>query len=149
MDAAQQEETFLTPDGLAAFEERYRRILKEGEEEAKTPGVPEEQAKRGRKKWSKAKNLLDRYHKCQREILAFMEDFTIPSTNNQAEQDLQVMKLKQKISGTFRSEEGAMNICRVRGFISTVKKHGRPVLRELRRAFEGTPFVPMMAHRIP
>ena len=60
-----------------------------------------------------------------------------------------MMKLKQKISGTFRSEEGAMNFCRVRGFISAVKKHDRPVLLELRRVFEGTPFMPTAVHRVP
>ncbi len=60
-----------------------------------------------------------------------------------------MMKLKQKISGTFRSEEGAMNFYRVRGFISTVKKHDRPVLPELRRVLEGTPFMPMAVHRVP
>ncbi len=78
-----------------------------------------------------------------------MKDFTIPFTNNQAERDLRMMKVKQKISGTFRSEEGAMNFCRVREFISTVKKHGRPALPELRGVFEGTPFVPTAAHRVP
>ncbi len=60
-----------------------------------------------------------------------------------------MMKLKQKISGTFRSEEGAMNFYRVRGFISTIKKHDRPVLPELRRVLEGTPFMPMAVHRVP
>ncbi len=56
------------------------------------------------------------------------------------------MKLQQKISGTFQSEEGARNFCRVRGFIATVKKHSRPVLPELARVVEGTPFVPTTAH---
>ncbi|MCT8336933.1 transposase [Methanoculleus sp. Afa-1] len=55
----------------------------------------------------------------------------MPFTNNQAERDLRMMKLQQKISGTFRSEEGARNFRRVRGFIATVKKHDRPVLSEL------------------
>ena len=149
VDVAKQEGSVLTPERRAAFEERYRRILEAGEEEAKNPGVPEEPGKRGRKKQSKAKNLLDRCRNYQHQILAFMKDFTIPFTNNQAERDLRMMKLKQKISGTFRSEEGAVNFCRVRGFISTIKKHDRPVLSELRAVFEGTPFVPTAAHRMP
>jgi transposase len=106
VDAAKQEEGVLISERLAAFKEQYRTILEEGEEDAKIPGVPEEPGKRGRKKQSKAKNLLDRCHKYQHQILAFMKDFTIPFTNNQAERVLRMMKLKQKISGTFRSEEG-------------------------------------------
>jgi len=78
-----------------------------------------------------------------------MKDFNIPFTNNQAERDLRMMKLIQKISGVFRSEEGAMNFRRVRGFISTIKKHDRLVLPELRRVFEGTPFMPTAEQRVP
>jgi transposase/uncharacterized coiled-coil protein SlyX len=149
VDVAKQEDTVvLAPERLVDFEERYRKILDEGEEETKASGVPETQGKRGRKKQPRAKNLLDRCRTYQQEILRFMKDFTIPFTNNQAERDLRMMKVKQKISGTFRSEEGAMNFCRVRGFISTVKKHGRPVLPDLRGVFEGTPFMPTAAHRV-
>lgn len=148
VDTAKQSGHALLPDIRAACEGRYCRILEAGGKETETTGVPEQQGKRGRKKQSKAKNLLDRCHKYQREILAFLRDFTIPFTNNQAERDLRMMKLRQKIAGTFRSEEGALNFCRVRGFIATVKKHNRPVLPELGRVFEGTPFVPTTAHRI-
>jgi len=149
VDVAKEEETILAPERIAAFEEQYQKILKAAEEETKISETPGGQGKHGRKKQSKAKNLLDRCRKYQEEILAFMKDFTIPFTNNQAERDLRMMKLKQKISGVFRSEEGAMNFCRVRGFISTIKKHDRPVLPELRRVFEGKPFMPTEAHRVP
>ena len=149
VDTARQSGHALLPAIRAAFEERYRSILEAARKETEINGVPWEQGKHGRRKQSKAKNLLDRCHKYQREILTFMRDFTIPFTNNQAERDLRMMKLQQKISGTFRSEEGARNFCRVRGFISTVKKHSRPVLPELVGVFEGTPFVPTTAHSIP
>ena len=79
--------------------------------------------------------------------MSFMDDFTIPFSNNQAERDIRMMKLQQKISGTFRSEDGAANFCRVRGYISTVKKHNLPVLTSLVRAFKGAPFTPSFAHR--
>ena len=148
-DIAKQEGRSLTPEGLATFEGQYREILEAGEEETKISEIPEEQGKRGRKKQSKAKNLLDRCRKYQGEILAFAKDLPIPFTNNQAERDLRMMKLRQKISGVFRSEEGATYFCRVRGFISTVKKHDRPVLSELRRVFGGTPFMPTATHRMP
>ena len=72
----------------------------------------------------------------------------VPFTNNQAERDLRMMILEQKISGTFRSEEGAENFCRTRGFISTIKKHGLPVLAELRKVFKGAPFIPTATHRV-
>lgn len=111
--------------------------------------IPEKRGTRGRKKQSRAKGLLDRCRTYQQEILRFMKDFTISFTNNQAERDLRVIKVKQKTSGTFRSEEGAMNFCRARGFISTAKRHGRPALSELRGVFERTPFVPTAAHRVP
>ena len=143
-----EERDLLAPERVAAFEERYQKILAAGEEETKTSELPEEPGKRGRKKQSKAKNLLDRCRKYQEEILRFMKDFTVPFTNNQAERDLRMMKLKQKISGTFRSEAGAENFCRTRGFISTIKKHGLPILAELREAFKGTPFIPTATHQV-
>ena len=149
VDAAKQEGRSLTPEKIAAFEEQYLRILEAGKEELEASGFHEMQGKHGRKKQSKAKNLLDRCSKYQKEILAFMRDPSIPFTNNQAERDLRMMKLKQKISGTFRSEKGARNFCRVRGFISMIKKHGRQVFPELMRVFEGAPFIPTAIHRVP
>jgi transposase len=76
-----------------------------------------------------------------------MYDFSVPFSNNLAERDIRMMKLQQKISGTFRSEEGAAWFCRVRGYISTVKKNEMPVFASLLKAFEGIPFIPSAAHR--
>jgi transposase len=147
VDTARKNSCLLSPQQRADFEARYSRILETGREENPVSTPSEPNAKRGRKKQSKAKNLLDRCQKYQTEILLFMDDFSTPFTNNQAERDIRMMKLQQKISGTFRSEHGAANFCRVRGFISTLKKQGLPVLTSLVGAFEGTPFIPSAAHR--
>jgi len=149
VDTARQNSSSLNFQIKIDFEERYSQILKEGiEENFLTPQL-ESFGKRGRKKQSKAKNLLDRCQKYQTEILLFMNDFTVPFSNNLAERDIRMIKLQQKISGTFRSEDGATNFCRVRGYISTVKKHNLPVLTSIVKAFKGEPFIPSAAHTSP
>ena len=147
VDTARKKSCLLSLQQIIDFEARYSRILETGKVENPVLVLSEPSTKRGRKKQSKAKNLLDRCQKYQKEILLFMEDFSIPFTNNQAERDIRMMKLQQKISGTFRSVDGAANFCRVRGFISTLKKHDLPVLTSLVGAFKGTPFIPSAAHR--
>ena len=104
---------------IAAFENEYLRILKKGF--LKNPYLPGDEHKRGRKKQSKAHNLLCRLETYKNEVLAFMFDILIPFDNNQAERDLRMIKVHQKISGCFRSKEGAEIYCRVRGYISTVE----------------------------
>jgi len=73
-----------------------------------------------------------------------MSDFRIPFDNNQAERDIRMMKLKQKISGGFRSVIGAQMFCRIRGYISTLKKQGLNILDALTQAFKGNPIFPMI-----
>lgn len=129
------------------FEQRYQAVIAEGLKAHPPSGHAAEaesgRKKRGRKKQSKAKNLLDRLSKYRGEVLAFMYDFRVPFDNNQAERDLRMMKVQQKISGCFRSNEGAKYFCRIRGYISTVRKQGKNVLEMIERVFRGNPSVPI------
>jgi hypothetical protein len=73
-------------------------------------------------------------------VLAFLDDLRIPFTNNQAERDLRMAKVQQKISGTFRSHDGATAFCRIRSYLSTLHKQARPLLDALVALFRGHPF---------
>jgi hypothetical protein len=81
----------------------------------------------------------------KKEILSFMYDVTFPFDNNQAERDLRMVKVQQKTSGCFRSSEGGMFFARIRGYISTVKRNGVPVLWALQGLFENRTFMPEVA----
>lgn len=133
----------LDPDQIKSFQERYDRIVQKGFTENPTPTLEDQPKRRGRKKQSKAKNLLDRLNKYCRQTLAFMYDFSIPFDNNQGEQDIRMMKVQQKISGTFRSTQGAKTFCRIRGYISTLRKNSLSVIDAIESALEGNPFIPM------
>jgi transposase len=90
---------------------------------------------------SKAANLLDRLEDYDLCVLAFLLDLDAPFTNNQAEQDIRMIKVQQKISGGFRTLHGAQVFARIRGYISTCRKQGRNILEALARAFLGDPFL--------
>jgi hypothetical protein len=130
----------LYPKQIVAFEQKYDEILQKGF--LVNPPPVKERGKRGRPKQSKAKNLLDRLQGYRKETLAFMYDFQVPFDNNLAERDLRMVKVKQKISGVFRSNYGAKMYCRIRGYISTARKNSVPVLAAIKSALEGNPFVP-------
>ncbi len=87
---------------------------------------PEKKGKRGVSPKTKARNLLDRFIEYKEKILRFLTDLRVPFENNQAERDLRMMKLQQKISGTFRTTRGAEAFCRIRAYISTKNKTNKP-----------------------
>jgi transposase len=94
----------------------------------------------GRKKQEASKNLLDAFLKRADQILGFLDDLRVPFTNNLAERDLRMIKVQQKISGTFRSTEGATAFCVIRSYLSTMRKQGRPMLAAMAAVFNGSPF---------
>jgi len=129
---------------IAGFEDRYREILQMGIEANPPPPDPPGKKKRGRQKKSKPMNLLERLQQHEKATLAFMYDFSVPFDNNQGERDIRMMKVQQKISGTFRSFDGASSFCVIRGYISTVKKQGMNVILALQDIFSGKPLLPQI-----
>ena len=87
--------------------------------------------RRGRKPRRTGHNLLLRLQARKEDALRFLANLAVPFTNNQAEQDVRMAKLKQKISGGFRSEQGANDFATIRGFISTAKKQGWNIIPAL------------------
>ena len=133
----------FTTEQLNQWHQQYKEILREGR--AVNPPIiplPDAPKKRGRKKQTKAQNLLDRLENHEEWVLAFLHDFLIPFTNNLAEQDIRMIKVKQKVSGSFRTFEGAELFATIRSYISTVRKQGRSIFQDLKAAIAGNPFIP-------
>jgi hypothetical protein len=114
-----------------------REILAAGYAAQPPPPVSSAGLHQGRRKQSQAKNLLDALLGRAEQVLALLDDLSIPFTNNQAERDLRLAKVQQKIAGTFRSAIGATAFCRIRSYLSTMQKQGHPLLSALTAVFHG------------
>jgi transposase len=134
-DATTQAGGCLDQETAKRFRRRYRNILTRGDREC--PPAVSPNSSRKRTAQSKSRNLLDRLRDFETETLLFMTDPLVPFTNNQCENDLRMTKVQQKISGCFRSFEGAQIFCRVRSYLSTCRKHGIHATEALQALFEG------------
>lgn len=124
---------------LEQFEGRYESTIQAGLTFYRDQSVTPPNSKRGRPKQSKGKNLLDRLDKFRGAVLRFTNDFAVPFTNNQGEQDIRMNKVKQKISGCFRTLQGAEEFCRIRSYLSTARKQGHSGLTAMSAVIMGQP----------
>lgn len=116
---------------------KYRGILDKADNECPPPDTKRKKGQRGRIKKSKSRNLLERLRDFEDDVLRFMTSEIVPFTNNQGENDLRMTKVQQKVSGCFRSMEGAKFFCRIRSYLITCRKHGISPTTALDLLFQG------------
>lgn len=133
----------LSKEMLEKYEKAFEKIVETGLKD--NPYKPKDPHKRGRPPQTTARNLLDRLQTHRGKYLAFMYDFNVPFDNNLAERDIRMLKLYMKISGCFRTLTGASHFCRIRSYISTVRKNDLEVLESIKNAFLAQPFIPKSA----
>jgi transposase len=132
----------LEPQEVVDWEAQFLCLLDEGDQAHPRATAPPGQ--RGRCKQSDARNLLDRLRKQQKAVLNFLEDLRVAFDNNLAERDLRMVKVQQKVSGCFRSVAGAQAFARIRGYLSTLRKQGVPLLSSLQATLCGHPVLPSL-----
>lgn len=143
--AAQQTgATQLPADDQHRIHQLYAAIVYLGLEENPLALSQPPPNKRGRPKKTKARNLVERFDLHQAAILRFILDFKVPFDNNLAERDIRMMKVQQKVSGCFRTWQAAQQFCRLRSYISTIRKQGLNVWLALGSLFDGNVLIPQL-----
>lgn len=132
----------LPAPALEQFQARYDTILTRGE--ALNPRNTQRTGTRGRIKQSPAYNLLGRLRERRDDTLRFLTDLRVPFDNNQAERDMRMPKVKQKVSGGFRSPEGAAAFATIRSYLSTLRKQSADLFQALVMTFQGAPPMPRL-----
>lgn len=135
------ERGYLLDDQKTALSQEYAKIILKGlEYHMSLPPLPIN--KKGKQKQRPGKNFLNRLSDKYECVMLFINDFTVPFTNNLGEQDIRMTKVKQKISGCFRTQEGGEIFCRIRSYISTARKQGWRIWDSLVDAIKGFPRLP-------
>jgi transposase len=134
----------LSLEYLADAEGRYQQLILAGLAANPPPpgGWPKSPSGKGRVARPKAVNLVERMDRQRESVLRFAYRFDVPFDNNQAERDIRMVKVQQKVSGGWRSWEGAQHFCRIRGYLSTLRKQGSDLLEALRQTLAGQPPLP-------
>lgn len=140
--AKAQGQTALPEKKQQQIERIYTQLIEAGLKANPEPAEGWPKGKRGRPKKTKPRNLVERLAKYRRETLAFVYDFKVPFDNNLAERDIRMLKVQQKISGHFRSLEGAEQFCTIRSYTSTMRKQGVNVWTALGSVFAGDLLLP-------
>lgn len=136
-DAVDQAGGVLPTDQAKRWRTRYRKVLGHANTECPEP-VPDKNApRRGRLKRSKSRNLLERLRDYEGDVLRFMDNVEVPFTNNQGERDIRMTKVQQKISGCFRSQDGAKAFCLIRSYLLTCQKNQVEPSAALKQLFNG------------
>lgn len=139
-------QTALSARRLAGYRRRYRALIAEGKQ---LNPPPPRTGKRGRPKLGPAGSLLRRLDEFQDDVLRFAVDFAVPLDNNQAERDIRMIKLQQKISGGWRSQHGAEAFLDVQSYLSTAAKHNQNAIEILRQLFTDTAWIPAATGAAP
>ena len=131
--------TSLNKRTLRGYRRRYRRIIGNGIDH--NP-LPPPTGKRGRPTMGPVRSLLKRLETNRDDVLRFASDFRVPWDNNEAERGVRMVKLQRKISGCWRSQDGAEAFLATRSYIGTARKQGKNALEAFNGLFAGTPWLP-------
>lgn len=135
-------ESALAASKLHQIERIYAKLIQAGLQANPAPAAGWPRGQRGRVKKTKARNLVERLDTRKAEVLAFVYDFKVPFDNNLAERDIRMIKVQQKVSGCFRSQEGADDFCAIRSYISTMRKQGFSAWTALESVFANRILLP-------
>lgn len=133
--AIMEGKTVLSNDHLHQFNKKYDELIRLAKKENPLPEVAVK--KRGRKKKGKILALVERLETYKASVCLFMHNFIVPFDNNQAERDIRIIKVKTKVSGCFRTKDGARDYLKIMSYVGTARKHGYNAYEAIRSAISG------------